>query len=201
MTVPGLFTPDPLAPLREWQPGDGLRVIGLDVALGTTGVAGAGWTETIRTGTRRDEARLDHILTACRDFYRHADLVVIEGPSYGSALQRGHDEMAAARWFIRRDLWKRGIPYAVVPPDSRTIYATGRARWKGENSRQVKGRVRDAVAQRYGVECVGVGRYDEADAYVLAAMGLHWLGAPLAEVPDTHSRALSGVAWPEAVTR
>jgi hypothetical protein len=28
-------------------------------------------------------------------------------------------------------------------------------------------------------------------------MGLHWLGYPLAEVPDTHSRALAGVSWPK----
>ncbi|GAA3717937.1 hypothetical protein [Streptomyces tremellae] len=177
-------------------------VIGLDMALVTSGVAGPGWTDTIRTGTRRAEDRLLHLVETTATFYRRADLVVIEGPSYGSALQRGHDEMAALRWMIRCDACRRGIPVAVVPPDSRTIYATGRARWKDEvghklTAQQVKGLVRTAVQDTYGVPCEGPGRYDQADAYVLVAMGLDWLGYPLADLPPTHRRALDGVAWPE----
>jgi hypothetical protein len=84
-------------------------------------------------------------------------------------------------------------------PHSRTIYATGKASWKGETSREVKGRVRDAVAIRYGVDCTGPRRYDEADAYILMAMGMAHLGHALAPVPDTHSRALAGVAWPDTL--
>lgn len=180
-------------------------VVGLDIALGTTGVAGAEWTDHIRTGDRRGEARLERIVEACAGFYRHADLVMIEGPSYGNAGQAGHDEMAAARWMVRCDLRRRRIPFAIVPPPNRTIYATGKARHKDPatdrwlTARQVKGLVLTAVQDHYGIECTGVAKYDEADAFVLAAMGLHWLGWPLAEVPETHSRALDGCAWPEPV--
>jgi hypothetical protein len=103
---------------------------------------------------------------------------------------------------IRCDLRRRGIPFAVVTPDSRTIYATGRARWKDEETgtkltpKQVKGKVRDEASRRYQQDFSGATRYDEADAYVLMAMGMDWLGYPLADVPATHARALKGVAWP-----
>ncbi|MFE5871600.1 hypothetical protein ACFQ6V_23545 [Streptomyces roseifaciens] len=178
-------------------------MIGLDIALGITGVAGAGWTDIIRTGDRRAEERLAYIVKAAASFYRHADYVVIEGPSYGSAKQIGHDEMAAARWMVRCDLHRRGIPCAVVPPDCRTIYATGKARWKHPesgrklSSAEVKGMVRDAVYERYGMPCDGAGRYDQADAYVLVAMGLDRLGSRLADVPEDHYRALAGCQWPD----
>ncbi|MFJ7422701.1 hypothetical protein ACIQXD_29480 [Streptomyces uncialis] len=175
-------------------------VVGLDLALSTTGVAGPGWVDHVRAGKGVVGAeRLHAILVGAAKFYRRADLVVVEGAAFSRALQRGHDELAALRWLVRLDLWRRRIPCAVVPPDNRTIYATGKARWRGESPRQVKGRVRDAVAARYGVECEGPARYDEADAYVLTAMGRDWLGWPLAEVPPSHARALTGVAWPADV--
>lgn len=177
-------------------------VIGLDIALVNSGVAGPGWTDHIRTGKQRGEERLCTILSAARSFYRSADMVVIEGASFGSALQAGHDEMAAARWMIRTDLHRRGIPFAVVPPHNRTVYALGDGQPKDIETRarltskQAKALVRDAVAERYGVDCEGTTRYDQADAYVLMAMGLDWLGYALAQVPDSHSRALKTVPWP-----
>ena len=33
--------------------------------------------------------------------------------------------------------------------------------------------------------------------YSLVAMGLHWLGQPLADVPDSHRAALAGCQWPD----
>lgn len=204
-TAPALFPrPDTAAPTMPTAPtGPTPTVIALDIALNITGVAGTGWTTTIRTGTRRAERRLMYLKHEAASYYRNADFVVLEGPAYSQAKQAGHDELAAARWFIRCDLTTRGIPFAIVTPDGRTIYATGKARHTdpvtGEKltSKQVKGLVRDAVATRYGIECEGVGRYDMADAYTLLSMGLHWLGHPLAAVPASHSRALKGVAWPE----
>lgn len=176
-------------------------VVGLDIALVTSGVAGPGWADHFRTGDRRDEVRLNHILATAATFYRSADFVVIEGAAFSMAKQVGHDEMSGARWMIRCDLHRRGIPFAVVTPDSRTVYATGRARWKDDEGRkltpkQVKGKVRDEASLRYQQDFSGTARYDEADAYVLMAMGMDWLGYPLATVPATHSRALKGVHWP-----
>ncbi|MGH3585792.1 MAG: hypothetical protein ACRDQ0_05670, partial [Pseudonocardia sp.] len=176
-------------------------VIGLDMALGTSGIAGPGWTDTIRTGDLTGEARLSYIVERAASFYRLADFAVIEGAAFSLSNTRGADELSGIRWMVRCDLHRRGIPFAVVNPDSRTIYATGKARWKDEQGKkltkaQVKGLVRNAVAEQYGIECTGTTRYDEADAYVLMAMGADWLGYPLAELPPTHRRALKAVPWP-----
>ncbi|RPK69042.1 hypothetical protein EES44_07890 [Streptomyces sp. ADI96-15] len=167
------------------------RVIGLDLSLTCTGVAGEGWTTTIRPrAALRSHPRLALILDAVVDHVRGADLVVIEGPSFGGGVRHRHEDLAGLRVMVRHACWRRGIPYAVVPPSCRALYATG----KGSGS---KGAVRDEVRQRYGIECDGPGRYDQADAYVLLAMGLHHLGQPLAVVPDTHRRGLDGCTWPD----
>lgn len=198
--APTLF--DTTTPAAVHTAGTQPLVIGLDIALITSGVAGPQWADHFRTTGLTGEERLTHIVDTAATFYRNADLVLIEGAAYSMAKQVGHDEMSAARWMIRCDLRKRRIPFAVVTPDSRTIYATGRARWKDEETgkkltpKQVKGKVRDEASLRYQQDFSGAARYDEADAYVLMAMGMDWLGYPLAEVPTTHSRALKGVAWP-----
>lgn len=176
-------------------------VIGLDLSLRSTGLAGADWTDAIRTTPAlTGPARISYLRREIRDRVKLADLVVIEGPSHGSALQTGHHEMAGLWWAVTCDLHDADIPYAVVPPDCRTIYAVGKARWAGEKSPQVKGRVRDAVRDRYGIECDGPARYDRADAFILAAMGLDWLGYPLAPVPAPGcSRGMDKVAWPTLI--
>jgi hypothetical protein len=200
-TAPTLFDTAPHAPAPLIAAAGQPLVVGLDIALITSGVAGPGWADHFRTTGLAGEDRLTHIVNTAASFYRNADFAVIEGAAYSMAKQVGHDEMSAARWMIRCDLRRRGIPFAVVTPDSRTIYATGRARWKDEEGRkltpkQVKGKVRDEASLRYSQDFSGPARYDEADAYVLMAMGMDWLGYSLAAVPTTHSRALKGVAWP-----
>lgn len=167
------------------------KVVGLDLSLTCTGVAGEGWTDTIRPRTGlRGHPRLAWIIGRVTDHIRGAELVVIEGPSFGAGVAHRHEDLAGLRVMVRHACWRRHIPYAVVPPSCRALYATG----KGSGS---KGAVRDAVRTRYGIECDGPGRYDQADAYVLLAMGLHHLGWPLAIVPDTHRRGLDGSQWPD----
>lgn len=199
MTAPTLFTPQPPA---ATSPAAGPRplVIGLDVAIGTTGIAGEGWTDHIHATATSLHGRLQQQLDGITTFIRHADHVVIEGAAFSRSHLQGMDQLSAMRWMVRQELWKRGIPYAVVPPDNRTIYATGKARWKDDAGKkltpaQVKGMVRDNVSARYGVQIEGRWRYDEADAYTLLAMGYDRLGCPLAEVPATHSRSLDGCDW------
>lgn len=177
------------------------RVIGIDPSLTCTGVAGDGWADALRC-KGRGHHRIRWLREEIRERTRLADLVVIEGAAYGRGGQAGHHELAGLWWILTQDLWERKIPYAVVNPHSRTIYATGSANPakdypKAKRARIAKGMVRDAVATRYGLECDGAGRYDKADAFILAAMGLHWAGWPLAVVPDTHRRALDAVPWPE----
>lgn len=201
-TAPTLFTPETPAATTAPAAGPVPKVIGLDVAMGITGVAGEGWTDYVKAKGQSQHSRFEQQLAGIADHTRHVALVVIEGAAYGHNNQ-GADALAAMRWMVRHDLWKRRIPYAVVTPGQRMIYAVGTAaptdpdtgkRLKGT---ALKGALRDAVATTYGIATEGEARYDEADAYILMAMGLHWLGWPLKVVPDSHRRALDAVRWPE----
>lgn len=160
-----------------------MKIIGLDLSLTNTGVAGNGWTESIPTGTRRGHERLQFIREAVADYTRMADFVVIEGLGFGHDTDRAG---AGLSWIIRHDLWRRDVGYGLVPPSNRMMYATG----KGQAD---KDKVLLAMARLF--EWFAGGN-DEADALVLAAMGYDWAGAPLAKVPETHRRALKGCKWP-----
>lgn len=180
----------------------GLHIVGIDPSLTGTGVAvirpdGLLFTDTFTTKLRGHQ-RLAHIVTEIRDAavspvpWGAAQLVVIEGPSYGnqgSGRQSGHHERAGLWWLITHELWQVGIPYAVVPPASRCRYATG----KGNAA---KDQVLAAVLKRFG-QLVDIDNNNEADALVLAAMAAEHRGQPLAAMPATHSEALAKVVWPE----
>jgi hypothetical protein len=168
-------------------------VIGLDLSLTCTGVAGAGWTDNIRPKNLTGHERLAFLVEQVGSFVRSADLAVIEGPSFGGGVKHRHEDLAGLRVMVRHWCWSHGIPYAVVPPSCRALYAAGRGN-------AAKGEVRTCVAERYGIELEGRARYDEADAYALLAMGLHQLGRPLAPVPEKNATALTGCQWPAVAT-
>lgn len=181
----------PAAPAAA-GPRPSYRVAGLDISLTGTGIATLGGTTLIpSTGRRKDSivqrrTRLkgiaDQVLTAVGI----VDLAVIEGPSHhsvgGSVWDRG-----GLWWLIVDGLCARDIPVAVMPPMSRAKYATG-------NGGSRKAAVMEAAQRRYGAI---LDNDNEADALVLRAAGLDWLGQPLAEVPDGHRAALAGVQWPD----
>ena len=169
-----------------------LRVAGLDVSLTSTGIATLGGTLTVPTKGKRADSiaerrhRLRHITDTVLTEIGHVDLAVIEGPSHhsvgGSVWDRG-----GLWWLIVDALTARDIPVAVMPPQSRAKYATGSGGARKEA-------VMDAAQRRYGALCA---TDDEADALILRAAGLDWLGVPLAEVPPGHRVALAGVQWPD----
>ncbi|MEV7897270.1 RuvC family protein [Streptomyces cyaneofuscatus] len=192
MSTPTLFDETPAvglspSPAAVTQP----LVIGLDLSLTCTGVAGAGWSDIVRTKRRGDD-RLHYLATAVGDMVKRADLVVMEGPSFGHSGPRAHEDLSGLRVLVRLYCYRHRIPYGVVPPSSLKMFATGRGN-------ATKGEVRSGVADRYGHHTEGVGRYDQADAYTAMAMGLHHLGHPLAPVPEKALRALAGCAWPDTV--
>ncbi|MER5715775.1 hypothetical protein [Streptomyces sp. NPDC002132] len=174
------------------------RVAGIDVSLTGTGVATlAGTTLITSTGRRKDSiAQRRHRIKGIVDEVLIAvgvvDLAVIEGPSHHSVGGSVWDR-AGLWWRIVDRLCAEDIPIAVMPPMSRAKYATG-------NGGSRKDAVMEAARRRYGAV---LDNDNEADALVLRAAGLDWLGQPLAEVPDGHRAALAGCQWPdrEAVTR
>ncbi|MFJ3590111.1 hypothetical protein ACIQUY_31825 [Streptomyces sp. NPDC090231] len=190
MSAPTLFDQTPAAGLTP-RPAAGSTplVIGLDLSLTCTGVAGIGWSDIIRTKRRGDD-RLHYLVTAVGDYIKAADMVAMEGPSFGHGAMAGHEELAGLRILVRQYCYRHRIPYGVVPPSNLKMFATQRGN-------ATKGEVRSGIADRYGHHTEGVGRYDQADAYTALAMGLHHLGHPLAPAPDRALKALDGCAWPE----
>lgn len=170
------------------------RIIGLDLSLTSTGVAGIHhgqwWTDRIRTKELRGHPRIAYLLDAVGGFTRRADLVVIEGLAYDAHdTNRGN---AGLSWLVRHGLWRRGIAYVLVPPANRCQYATGKGRAD-------KRHVVAAVQATYGAAVVT--NDDEADALVLAAMGARHVGRPIdGQLPVTHLAAMAGVPWPELVS-
>lgn len=56
------------------------RVIGLDLSLTSTGVAGGGWAEELRPGPRRSHERMAWLRGHIHALTGGAHLVVVEGP-------------------------------------------------------------------------------------------------------------------------
>ncbi|MYR60042.1 hypothetical protein GTY54_28695 [Streptomyces sp. SID625] len=196
-TAPALFTPEAPAATTAAGPRPRYRVAGLDISLTGTGISTLGGTTRVpTTGRRRDSilqrrTRMTHIKDTVLTEVGDVHLACVEGPSHhsvgGSVWDRG-----GLWWLIVDGLCARGIPVAVIPPMSRAKYATGSGGAR-------KAAVLDAAQRRYGAILPSD---DEADALILRAMGLDWLGVALTEVPDGHRAALAGVQWPdrEAVT-
>ena len=163
---------------------------GLDLSLTSTGTARIDgtlsradrWQPRKLTG----HDRLDWLLQHVENAVYQADIVVIEGPSYGSPL--GQHQLGGLWWLITHLLlYRNGIPYAVVPPASLKKYATG----KGNAG---KDQVLLAASNRYPES--GIDGNDTADALVLAAMAADFYGFPLREVPKLNRSALASVTWP-----
>lgn len=164
----------------------GLRVVGLDLSLTATGVAGPTWTEVLKPGDkRRGHERLDWLMENIASYVHSAGLVVVEGPSFGS-VGRGQHERGGLWWMATSRLRKADIPTAIVPPSNLKQYITG----TGSAS---KAAVVREVTKRFPWFDGGE---DEADALVLVAMGLDQAGAPAVAMPKRNRDALAKVAWP-----
>lgn len=188
-------------------PFDGRRqpapVVGLDLSLTGTGIATATGTRIVKTDGRADATLLErrtrlagitatiglHVAEAAAATGQHRGaLVVLEGPSLAQQAQRGTHDRAGLWWLVVDELLGAGHLVVEVTPAGVKRFATG----KGNANKTA---IAVALAIRYGVEFPDD---NQADAYVLRAMGLHRLGCLLAPVPQTHTDALKAVAWPTA---
>lgn len=173
--------------MRAWP-----LVCGLDLSLVATGTAHQSpvATDTYTVcgegmGVIRLRLLAGKISVRCAG----VDLVVIEGPSYGS-MGPGFHERAGLHWLVVDRLWIARIPYVIVPPTVVKKYATG----KGNAN---KGAMIDAATRRYPHVQTG-GDDNQVDALWLAAMGLDYLTGQHV-VPEAHRAALGSVDWLGAV--
>ena len=167
------------------------RVIGLDLSLTSSGVASSlGWTDTIRPKKILGLDRLRMIVDAVRTYTSGYDLVVIEGPSFGHSGFRQHEELVALRWMVRDVVDRQQVPFAIVPPATLKLYATGRGN-------ATKNDMAQAMDQAYPGRTPGFlagRRFDEADALALADMGAAYLTN--ASLTAAQTRAIATVQWP-----
>ncbi|GGS88259.1 hypothetical protein ACFFV7_51120 [Nonomuraea spiralis] len=167
------------------------HVVGLDLSLTGTGIATAdGTLSRVRTGDLRGGPRMSWIASHIfgDGLTQAADLVVVEGPSYGSQSGAGHHEAAGLWWHVIYRLHVFEVPYAVIPPSTLKKYAAGRGN-------ATKPDMRVALLQRAGLD----ERDDnKVDAWWLRAAGLDHLGHPPVDLPKGQREALAKVDWPGA---
>lgn len=179
-------------------------VVGLDLSLTSTGLAviregsvpatttfgksGKSDATVVQRATRL--ATLTDQIVNEIDYYR-PHLVVIESPAYANTGGHSHDR-SGLWWLVVQMLLGRKFPVLEVPPTCRAKYATG----KGNAG---KHEVVIAVTRRYPE--VEFGTDDEADALVLAAIGMRLFGVPIEpRIPETHLDALKTLHLPQEIT-
>jgi Holliday junction resolvasome RuvABC endonuclease subunit len=183
---------------------DSLRVLGLDTSPSSTGW-GKAWGQllgpapefgTIRPGIvvpktgnlDLSAARMGKVITRLgplvSDF--DPDLIVMEGPSYGSTGAYWH-ENAGLWWEIVLRIKKSGRALVIITPATLKKFATGSGNAK-------KSAMVGAAVHRFGLEKIGE---DEADGLWAAAAGCQHYGWPLVKLPAAQVAALDVVKkWP-----
>jgi Holliday junction resolvasome RuvABC endonuclease subunit len=176
-------------------------VLGLDLSLTSTGLACASTapaagiptvhTQRIQPKKLTGYPRLRFIHHEIRSTVIRClpDLVVVEGPSFGS-VGRGQHERGGLWWMVTESVDALKIPIAIAPPSNIKKYATG----VGGGPKAGKDAVLLAASRRFDWF---EGGNDEADALFACAMGCDWVGEPIVEMPKENRKALDGVEWPK----
>lgn len=184
-----------------------MLIVGLDLSLTSSGVArvrldvptSVGFAPphrlhriTSKAVAGRDTAaksrRLRTIAGDVTQLCAGADLVLVEGPSYGSE-GRGTWDRAGLWWLVVARLTGAGLNVVEVPPSNLKQYVLG----KGGGKDTGKDQMLAAVIKRY--HWADVTGNDIADALGLAAMGARFAGVPIDDAPTKNLNALRGIAW------
>jgi Holliday junction resolvasome RuvABC endonuclease subunit len=170
------------------------RILGLDLSLNSTGIAGFTaadhhpWAEHLDTGYLTGHDRIEAILRALADY--SADLWVIEGIAYDA-----HDlnrAGAGLNWIVRHWLWRRRQPYVLVITSTLKKYATGR----GDADKQAM-----LLAAERWFPTAQIADDNEADALWLAHAGYDWAGQPAVRLPAAQRGAIRATVRKKGVTR
>ena len=165
-----------------------MNIVALDLSLTGTGISNNGVTSTVKTKLT-DEARLSFIYDAIWDhcWPKTPDLIVMEGLAYSSVMGKA-TERAGLWWIVKMGFWHRDVPVAVITPNARAKFATG----KGNSG---KDEVMLAAALTYPE--ANIKNNNEADAQILYAMAKDHYGEPLVPLPALNKKALDAVQWPD----
>ena len=128
------------------------------------------------------------ILSPVRAYTSGYDLTVLEGPSFGHSISSARGSWRCGGW---SGLDRQQVPFAIVPPATLKLYATGRGNAKKNDMAQ-------AMDLKYPGRIPGFldgRRFDEADALALADMGAAYLAK--ASLTAAQQRAMATVQWPE----
>lgn len=203
------YTRIDMAPPAELPPGP--HVVGLDTSLTGTGIASSrtgchvvGYVDKTKKAPLtkmphhqrlQEMHRILHgVLQAANGGYDigtdRPDLVVMELPAVSRSGGGAH-ERGWLWWEVYAALTAQDVPVALMSPNQRTMYATG----KGTAPKTA---VVDAVARRFP-DWETRGNDNAADALTLMAAGLDWLEYPLSTMPQTHRRAIDNADWPALI--
>jgi Holliday junction resolvasome RuvABC endonuclease subunit len=190
--IPGLIAPGVLSPVEDAVTNPaGLRVIGLDLSLTSTGVAlPDGTTYRIKTRDKDGDRRLLHIRDSIRDDLadHRPHLAVVEDlPKH--AMSAGLT--AKVHGIVLGELLDAGVPYGYIVPATLKAYAC-------DNGRADKADMAAAAYLVAGAEFAHDSGGDQCDAWWLRAAGHDWLGLPLFDMPQAQRDRLSKGKWPNA---
>jgi len=168
-----------------------LRIVAFDLSLTSTGVCKSQAPAepfALETAPLRGMQRLYWIQSRVLAHAEDADLVVLEGYSYGSGYQA--HQLGELGGVVRLGLWCRGIPYVDLPPAIRCKMATG----KGNASKE---HVLSEAVQRLGY----TGHSDdESDAMWLLEAARQHYGLSDVKLPKAHfgrTKSSKDFRWPE----
>jgi Holliday junction resolvasome RuvABC endonuclease subunit len=198
-TIPGLLPPGALSPVEDYVTDPaGLRVIGLDLSITSTGVClPDGTTYRIKTRAKDGDRRLLHVRNDLADDLAASrpHLAVIEDlptKMHATALKiigKLHGVVVGA-------LLDADVPYAYLPPATLKRFAT-------DKGNATKRQMADAAFLAAGAEFPGDLNAkgdggDMCDAWWLRAAAYDWLGRPLFDMPQAQREYLSKGDWPDA---
>lgn len=166
-----------------------MNILGIDPSLTSTGLC---WGDEHFTSLSSSEKGIPRIIDYrnwIQDYvYEHEiEYVCIESYSFSSRNSHAHS-LGELGGVIRAMLYEINIPYADIPPTSRSKFATG----KGNAG---KSEVVSAVSARTGIVWSGKGADDMCDAWVLRQMGLCKFEKNQISWPDSHLAALEKIEW------
>jgi Holliday junction resolvasome RuvABC endonuclease subunit len=167
-----------------------IRIGGLDLSITSTGFARTdGTTGLVVTKQTDGDRRITIIRDALMEAVGDAQAVVLER---APATLKGYagEPLQQLQGAVRAALMDRGIPYAVVPPSTLKLFATG-------HGNSPKSELAVAAYKRAGVEFERDKGGDQCDAWWLRMAGLSkWAMIPFV-LPKTQTDALDKVVWPE----